>query len=59
MNDLVLVGREMVERDDFTLTVLMGMKNILFGWDQPVRVIIDPDLKLLRPRCGGGGGGGK
>jgi riboflavin-specific deaminase-like protein len=39
----VLVGRSTVERDDCSLTV----RRVEMDGEQPVRVVLDPDLKLL------------
>jgi len=45
VSDCVVVGRGTVERDNCTLTV--RRVKLLVGQTQPVRVVIDPTLRLL------------
>jgi riboflavin-specific deaminase-like protein len=57
-SDCVLVGKETVVRDDCTLTVrrvpLLEKRNLQQQQQQPVRVVIDSKLQLLRGSDQGG-----
>lgn len=56
ISDCVLVGRSTVEQDDCTLTV--RRVPLLEGRGQPVRVVIDPTLRVMKPPELGEAGGG-
>ena len=55
-SDAVLVGRGTVVRDDCTLTV--RRVELFQGMEQPVRVVIDPTLRILEGKENGGDAGG-